>query len=107
MGLLEVQHIAQTGVLTGNGVSLTGNVLHFGDVGLQRFVFRLERFITEHIAVILLGSVHQSSAGSPEGGHHALDDDVGQTLVGDACHNGQTCCQQNRKNQNNAHLGAE
>ena len=105
MSLLQAGQLPQALVFTGDGIRLTGHVLHFRDSFLQHLIFRFQRFITEHIAVVLLRRGSQSGAGCPEGGQHTLDNQVRDAGIGDAAGNGQGHGQQSRNDQDDLHPG--
>ena len=107
MGLLQADDVAQTGIFTGGGVGLTGHVLHFRDAGLQRFVFRLQRLIAEHIAVVPLGGAGQGGAGCPEGGQNALNHQLRDASVGQTGHDREHGGEQDRNDHQDAQFGIE
>ena len=72
--------LAQTLVFTGHGVGLAGLVFHLCDLLLQRFVFRGQGLVAEHVAVVLLRLLGQGVGGALDGRHDRLDDHIRQTL---------------------------
>ena len=107
VGGFQLQQLAQTLVFTGNGVGLTGDVLHLGDAFFQHLVFRVKSLVAEHIAVVFFRRVGQGGARGAEGGENALHDHAGKALVGNAAVDGQRCRQQRGHHQNDLHFGTE
>ena len=100
MGGFEIQQSTQSLIFTGNRVSLSGYVLHLGDLGLQNLIFCVQSLIPEHIAVVFFNLVGNGVADGPEGGNGALDQNVRNGLAGNAAENCEACCQQQDDHNN-------
>ena len=107
VGSLQIQHFAQTVVFTGDGVGLTGHILHLGDFGLQRLVFGGQSLIAEHIAVVFFRGSGQGVAHCPDGSHQTLHKDAGGRLVGNTGVNAQRRSQHDGQHQNDCDFCAE
>ena len=107
MGGQKIQRLAQTVVFPAHRVGLPGHVLHFGNPGGKNLVFRGQRLIAEHIAVILFRRVGEGRACCPEGCKGALDDKIRDALAGEARKHGQSRGDKHGQDQNDTQPGTE
>ena len=104
MGGLHIQRRPEALVFTGQRVGRTGIGLDVRQLLPEHFVFRLQRLIAEHIAVVLLGRIPQRADAGTEGRQHGLHDHIGNGQARQVADDGQRQRQRHRNDQHHPHF---